>query len=173
VLTRRLVVAAVLCLGSWVALARESAQESEFVGAAHCGQCHPAEYDAWRKTTHARALDRLAPEERKNPRCRACHTTAPDEPDGALGGVQCEACHGRGRYYAARLVMRDPELRAALYWERGGPETCARCHDDNSPAIRPFEYQEKLRVIWHGAGPAVTTPTHADAGPAPATQPSP
>ncbi|MEW5854554.1 MAG: cytochrome c family protein [Myxococcota bacterium] len=152
-----------MTLAGVMAGGRESAEESEYVGAAQCSQCHQAEYEAWQKSAHARALERLSEAERKDPRCRQCHTTAPDENDPALAGVQCEACHGRGRYYSARWIMKDPELRQTLYMERGNAETCARCHNDTAPSIRPFDYATKMQLIRHGpvADGGVATP---DAG---------
>ncbi|MBI5496932.1 MAG: cytochrome c family protein [Deltaproteobacteria bacterium] len=138
------------------AAAREGVQESEYVGAAHCAGCHPAEYDAWKASPHARALEGLSATEQKDARCRQCHTTSPDDADPALAGVQCEACHGRGRYYSARWVMKDPELRGALFYERGKADTCKRCHNDMSPSLTPFEFDKKMALIRHG--PPVGTP---------------
>lgn len=137
-----------------VAWGREGTQESEFVGAAHCAGCHPAEYESWRQGPHARAMQSLSSSEQQDPRCRQCHTTSPDDQDPALAGVQCEACHGRGRYYSPRWVMRDPELRTALFFERGGADTCRRCHNDLSPSIQAFDYEKKLPLIRHGPAPA-------------------
>lgn len=151
------------CLGVGFLLAPlarggESAQESEFVGAAQCAGCHAAEYEAWKLSPHARALDNLAAAEQKDARCRQCHTTSPDDVDPALGGVQCEACHGRGRYYSAKGVMKDPELRAALFYERGGAQTCLRCHTEQSPSIQPFDFEKKMALIRHGPVKEATPP---------------
>lgn len=129
---------------------RESAEESEYVGAAQCASCHPNEYASWQRSAHARALESLTPSEQKDARCRACHTTAPDETDTALSGVQCEACHGRGRFYSPRWIMKDPELRTAMFLERGNAETCKRCHTDQAPNIRPFDFHQKMQLIRHG-----------------------
>lgn len=137
-----------------MASGRESAEESDYVGVARCAQCHPAEAAAWQGSAHAQALERLSETERKDPRCRQCHTTSPDENDPNLAGVQCEACHGRGRHYATRWVMKDPELRAALYFEMGNAQTCARCHNEMSPNIRPFDFAVKMPLIRHPALPA-------------------
>jgi hypothetical protein len=128
----------------------ESAEESEHVGAAQCGACHQAEYEAWKASPHARALEKLGAAEQKDARCRQCHTTTPEESDPALAGVQCEACHGRGRYYSPRWIMKDAELRARLFFEKGGPQTCARCHNETTPSLRPFSYEEGMRALNHG-----------------------
>jgi hypothetical protein len=132
---------------------KESAEESEYVGAAHCAQCHANEYAQWKQGPHARALEVLSDAERANPQCRQCHTTTPEDTDPALAGVQCEACHGRGRYYSTRWVMRDPELRQAMFFDRGGPGTCGRCHNDLAPNIEPFDYEKKMALIRHGPTP--------------------
>jgi len=79
--------------------------------------------------------------------------TAPEENDAALAGVQCESCHGRGKFYTPRYVMKDPQLRQVLYFEQGNAETCARCHNDLSPNLTPFVYEEKLKRIYHGPPP--------------------
>ena len=64
--------------------------------------------------------------------CFRCHTTGPDEGNGALAepGVQCEACHGMGKLHAqspsANNIVRDHSALA-----------CATCHsrDPNETRI--------------------------------------
>jgi hypothetical protein len=73
----------------------------------------------------------------------------PVDPDPALAGVQCEACHGAGRYYAKDNVMRDVELRSKLLFEVPDEKTCLRCHTDNASSLRPFSYAEALEKIRH------------------------
>ena len=46
--------------------------------------------------------------------------------------------------------MKDAELRARLYFEKAGPQTCARCHNETTPSLRPFTYEEGMRLLRHG-----------------------
>jgi hypothetical protein len=116
------------------------------VGPETCKACHPAAYDAWRATPHARARESLPERSRGDARCLSCH--APDLEDG-ISGVSCEACHGPGRAYAARYVMRDPELARAVGLLEPGERTCAGCHTDSTPSLVKFEYERKLPLIRH------------------------
>jgi hypothetical protein len=116
------------------------------VGAETCKACHPAAYDAWRASPHARARESLPERSRNDKRCLSCH--APDVEDG-LAGVSCESCHGPGRLYAARYVMRDPELARAVGLADPGERACAGCHTESTPSLVRFEYVRKLPLIRH------------------------
>jgi hypothetical protein len=116
------------------------------VGAETCKACHPAAYEAWRASPHARARESLPERDRNDRRCLTCH--APDLADG-LAGVSCEACHGPGRLYSARHVMRDPELARALGLVDPGERTCAACHTESTPSLVRFDYGRKLPLIRH------------------------
>jgi cytochrome c554/c'-like protein len=121
------------------------------VGPETCRACHPSAYEAWRATPHARALESLPERSRKDARCLSCH--APDLDDG-LAGVSCEGCHGGGRIYAARYVMRDPELARAVGLLVPGEKRCLACHTDSTPSLEKFDYVRKLPLIAHGREPA-------------------
>jgi formate-dependent nitrite reductase cytochrome c552 subunit len=116
------------------------------VGAEICKACHPAAYEAWRASPHARARESLPERSRSDKRCLSCH--APDVEDG-LVGVSCESCHGPGRLYAARHVMRDPELARAVGLADPGERACAGCHTESTPSLVRFEYARKLPLIRH------------------------
>jgi hypothetical protein len=123
-----------------------AAAAADRVGAETCKACHPAAYEAWRASPHARARESLPERSRSDKRCLSCH--APDAEEG-LAGVSCEACHGPGRLYAARYVMRDPELARALGLVEPGERVCAGCHTDSTPSLVRFEYSRKLPLIRH------------------------
>jgi formate-dependent nitrite reductase cytochrome c552 subunit len=123
-----------------------AALPADKVGAETCKACHPAAYEAWRGSPHARARESLPERTRNDKRCLSCH--APDAEDG-LSGVSCESCHGPGRLYAARYVMRDPELSRALGLADVGERTCAGCHTESTPSLVRFEYGRKLPLIRH------------------------
>jgi len=118
---------------------------AEPIGAETCKACHPAAYEAWLESAHARAQANLSERSRADARCTACHA-----PEPALAGVSCEACHGNGQLYARRYVMRDRELARALGLLEVGEKTCARCHDESSPSLTRFDYARKVPLVQHG-----------------------
>ncbi|MBU0552239.1 cytochrome c family protein [Myxococcota bacterium] len=130
-------------------LASTAALATEFVGARQCKGCHEAHYQRWRASPHARASEALSEVQRRDPRCGACHATAPEE---GLYGVQCEACHGPGRYTWPSYIKRDRRLAAALGFRRGDePDLCARCHTSDH-ARRPLDPQARASIC-SGAPP--------------------
>jgi formate-dependent nitrite reductase cytochrome c552 subunit len=130
---------------TWLALA--PARAAEPVGAETCKVCHPAAYEIWRESAHARAWLVLPERSRNDVRCTACHA-----PEGATAqaGVSCETCHGNGQLYSPPFVMRDRELARALGLLDAGEKTCLRCHDDSSPSLTRFDYSRKLPLVEHG-----------------------
>lgn len=141
------------------ALAPALALAGDLVGPETCKACHPAAYAAWREGPHARALESLPERSRADGRCLSCHAPAAEA---GLSGVGCEACHGPGRLYAARHVMRDPELARALGLVIPGEKGCLACHGESTPSLRRFDFSRKVQLIWHGE------PRPAQATPAPA-----
>lgn len=123
--------------------------QHDFVGAERCRSCHQEEFKLWAQGPHARAMDSLSERERQDARCKQCHTMVSDDPDPSLAGVQCETCHGAGRWYSESWVMRDRELREKLFLVTPDEKTCTRCHTESSPSLRPFVYEEKLEKIRH------------------------
>ncbi len=90
-----------------------------------CGQCHPANLEAWSHTPHAVALVdpnfQVQLEQASEPGdCLACHTTGydPAAQRYALAGVTCEACHlpYQPGHSAESMAISAPEL------------LCGRCH---------------------------------------------
>lgn len=147
------------------------AAAADVVGPESCKACHPAAYDAWRDTPHARALQSLPEKSRKDPRCLACH--APDL-DAGVEGVTCESCHGPGSVYEASYVMRDPELARATGLQDPGEKTCLACHTGSTPSLETFRYADKLQLIRHwddGAGGAAP-PARPAGGPNPPAPPA-
>lgn len=78
-----------------------------------CGECHWAEHESWRRTSHATGYDTMHRREsaeriidnlglhlvKRDSPCLACHYT-PQQRDGqlrAVAGVSCESCHGAAR----------------------------------------------------------------------------
>jgi hypothetical protein len=147
------------------------ASQGDFVGPEKCGTCHEPEYDAWKKSKHARAtqtLVELDPPRQFDPECIACHVTGwhpqaffPYE-SGYLGlqstpklaGVGCENCHGPGGAHAAAEAgadkARQQAQQAAIRLTQGEAKrlVCVRCHDvTNSP---DFEFEAYWPDVAHG-----------------------
>jgi len=118
------------------------------VGAQACRACHSRIYHLWLKGPHAAATQRLDPAAQRDPRCTGCHGSS-ERPE--LAGVQCEACHGQGRNYAADIVMRDRALARAAGLSAIDEATCLRCHRPGAPG-QPFVYAAALRRLSHGGG---------------------
>src|SRR3954471_1769318 len=97
-----------LKLGLALVLIAPAALAADFLGPESCKACHPAAYQAWQTSKHARALQVLSPAQQKDARCLSCH--APDQQDQHVPNVTCETCHGGGQYYSANYVMKDSEL---------------------------------------------------------------
>src|SRR5690349_12667461 len=122
------------------ALAQESArvQAPGYAWADSCRGCHQDIYDAWAKTKHASALDRLSNADQEK-ECIGCHVTGPKARVGdgkkvLNRGVQCEACHGAAAAHAA-----DPTMKAGLV-KTPLSGTCEECHSDKSPKFKGFWY---------------------------------
>ena len=138
-------------VASLLALAPVAATAQGYIGAETCKVCHPAAYESWRDGPHARALDRLPEQSQKDPRCTSCHAPALEQ---GARGVTCETCHGPGRVYSPAYVMRDRELARAVGLLDPGERTCAACHTESTPSLKPFQYVEKLPLIQHWAAAA-------------------
>jgi hypothetical protein len=121
----------------------------DLIGAERCGACHPREYQDWQKSGHALAFARLSKVQQRDSTCRSCHTMDPSSDDPQLAGVQCESCHGSGRMYAPRHVMRDKELAKLLGLTAVTEETCAPCHSKDTPSVRAFVFAEKVELVKH------------------------
>ena len=144
---RRVIVILALLFGlavAWAVLA--TGEISEFVGADRCASCHPSAAKAWQDTAHARSHKGLDKKQSSDPRCTQCHGVVDEQ----RGGVQCENCHGAGRTYARRCVMKDKVLNRLVGLEEPSEVSCKRCHTDNNPSIRPFDFDGKWAVIRHG-----------------------
>ena len=109
-----------------------------------CKSCHDKEYDAWAKTKHATALDRLSGADQEK-ECIGCHVTGPKTrvSDGKKvlnRGVQCEACHG-----AAAAHVADPTVKTGLV-KVPGEALCGGCHSDKGPHFKGFFYSAMINL---------------------------
>jgi hypothetical protein len=122
------------------------AGDNEYIGAAKCKMCHKVSYASWAETPHAKAFDKLKPEEQSKAECLKCHATG----DSAeLPGVQCEACHGAGGGYKSMKVMKDPEAARAAGLLIPDEAFCRKCHE-GAPHDQPaFDYAEAVKTGLH------------------------
>lgn len=116
----------------------------EYVGADKCKICHKKDgiHPSWLETKHAKAWDALKPEEQKNDKCVACHSTGTTAKGVLLEGVQCEACHGPGADYKKKSIMEDKEKAIANGLLIPDEKTCLKCHNENVP--EQFRAKEKF-----------------------------
>lgn len=154
------------------------ATDFEFVGVKKCKLCHRAEksgaqYKVWEDSQHAKAYETLGTEAAKKvaaeqdiddpqsaPACLKCHVTAfpvMDDLENARitleEGVSCETCHGAGSEYWKKKTMEQVfsgEIEASsVGLITPDKETCVRCHNDESPTFKGFEFEEAWAQIAH------------------------
>lgn len=126
------------------------AQEN-YVGAQRCKTCHEFEFQVWQSSGHASSLQSLSESQQKDPKCNTCHTMLSGSEKKEFLGVQCERCHGPGKYYHQRFVMKDKELARAVGLLEVKQEHCAQCHNESAPNLRPFDYAAMWAKIDHSA----------------------
>jgi hypothetical protein len=150
-----LVVASLVAISFWLLplspkdVRADGVASHDYVGAETCRSCHVEEYNIWAAGPHAKALTVLSESERQDRRCLQCHTMVTDDLGAGLVGIQCETCHGAGRYYSSEHVMRDSDLRSRLLYVEPNEKTCVACHTEDSPSMKPFSYPEMLKRIQH------------------------
>ena len=151
--------------------------DHEIIGAPKCKTCHKAktgdQWKIWTESAHARAFETLASENagkiaadsglgdpQQEETCLKCHATKAflgadvvvNEKAKYLDseGIGCEACHGPGSDYKSKKVMVDPEAaRAAGMVSVREAHTCARCHNEDSPTFKGFDFEERWAEIAH------------------------
>ncbi|MCS7225262.1 MAG: cytochrome c family protein [Armatimonadetes bacterium] len=126
------------------------ALKKDYVTPEFCGSCHQAEYNQWKETAHAHAIETLEKQGRLDKQCLTCHSLE-FRLRGVITekknrGVECADCHTN---------LMDP-AQARLHGQRPGersstpaisPAVCIRCHDrQNSPN---FNYTTALPKVSH------------------------
>jgi hypothetical protein len=154
-----LVQVAVFVLGC--SLADGVLSEAQYEGRKKCSSCHRSQYQSWRDTAHARALESLRPGVKPQAKRRAkldpdkdysadrdcvgCHVTGfgseggydAQDPSQYLVGVGCESCHGPGSEY--RLVHR----KSGQTFERSGKATPRQILAD---AGQEYRFEERCNA---------------------------
>ncbi len=149
----------------------------KYEGVKICGMCHKKEdvgqqLKIWQNSNHAQAYktlqtekaDKIAKEKGfstkavETPECLKCHTSGYAADASLLGkrfniedGVQCETCHGPGSDYKSKKVMQDEKLaisKGLLLYENP-EELCVKCHNEESPVFKGFNFKESWAKIKH------------------------
>jgi cytochrome c5 len=130
-----LIIIATFLATSVLAADSTAVKQRQYVGAKKCMMCHKKDntYPSWLETKHAKAWESLKPEDQKNEKCVACHSTGKDAAGELLPGVQCEACHGPGADYMKMSVMKDKKLAIENGLLIPDEKTCKKCHNENVP----------------------------------------
>lgn len=137
-----------------------SAQDFKYIGAAKCKMCHNKpekgeQYNKWAAGPHANALKALTGENAKNPKCLKCHSTAAAVDPSLIAtltaeeGVSCESCHGPGSAYKTITVMKDRTQSAANGLILPDEAVCRKCHNEESPEFKGFNFAEYYAKIAH------------------------
>jgi len=155
----------------------EAVAGHELVGAPSCKMCHKAktgdQWKIWTESAHASAFETLASEEakkiaadkglgdpQKEEACLKCHTThaflgkdtvvATKNKYKDSEGVGCEACHGPGSDYKKKKIMVDSEAAKAAGLLMVKEEAhCAKCHNEESPTFKGFDFAKRWEQIKH------------------------
>jgi hypothetical protein len=158
----------------WNGPATAETGEHMYVGVDACKLCHKQEkkgdqYGSWQKSKHSQAYTTLASEEAKkiaeargignpqeSPECLKCHVTGYgldesmyDKKYSMEDGVGCESCHGPGKDYKNIKIMKDLEQAKANGLIIPTEEVCRKCHNEESPTYKPFNYEERYKEIAH------------------------
>jgi hypothetical protein len=144
------------------------AQDHDYIGATKCKMCHNkaakgTQYNIWKSGPHAGAFAKLASEEAKkysdNPqtdaKCLKCHSTYHSASADLMytikaeEGVSCESCHGPGGDYKSNTVMKDKAKSLAAGMTEPTEAVCKKCHNEESPTFKGFNYDEYKAKIAH------------------------
>ncbi|MBN1633826.1 MAG: cytochrome C554 [Ignavibacteria bacterium] len=150
----------------------------KYVGVTKCvGACHKTEsqgrqFEIWKNSEHANAWETLGTEEADKiarekgfnppatdvPECVRCHVLGkiinPEELRNTFDkteGVQCESCHGPGSDYMKMSIMKDSpkSIENGLLVYEHYEELCIKCHNEESPTFKGFEFDSYWSKISH------------------------
>lgn len=142
----------------WISFA--SAEDFKYIGAAKCKMCHNKadkgeQYNKWASSVHAKAMASLKGDEAKDPKCLKCHSTAAGADQALVAtitvaeGVSCESCHGPGSAYKVATIMKDQKASLAKGLILPDEKVCKKCHNEQSPHYKGFNYKEYVAKIAH------------------------
>lgn len=142
-----LLIAIGFCISTLALLVPGPIQKNSYMGASYCGSCHAKEYTSWLNSPHAQAFSHLPKESIHDQACLNCHATAVfDSNTDILPGVQCEACHGPGQYYAKLHIKKDVVLSKLLFMQKPNEDSCRRCH---AKTEKLWSFKQGMEKIDH------------------------
>ncbi len=122
---------------------------SSVVPVTSCLPCHQRSVAAWRRHSHARAVETLAHAGREVAECLRCHDErfrreGQRSPQGGDRGVECTSCHGELSAHLADVQS----------WPKRPTEaTCRSCHNsEHSPRYQADRYRQAVRAVCAGGG---------------------
>jgi hypothetical protein len=142
----------------------------------HKGVKKGKQYEIWKESKHAKAYEALKSEKAAQiakekglkvpayeaPECLKCHVTGYGLSAEFFGkkfrmedGVQCEACHGPGSDYRKMKIMKDRAksiengLNPILVSDGTAEKHCRKCHNEESPTFKEFNFKEMWSKIAH------------------------
>lgn len=136
------------------------AQTAKYIGAVKCKMCHNKpdkgeQYNKWEAGPHAKAMDALKGDEKNDPKCLKCHSTAAAVDQSLIAtikveeGVSCESCHGPGSIYKSASIMKNQKLALSKGMTLPTEEVCRKCHNEKSPTFKGFNFAEYSAKIAH------------------------
>lgn len=157
--------------------ANSKSSDHKYVGTKLCAMCHKSEaagkqFVIWEGSKHAQAFktlttadaDKIAKEKgfltkaAETEACLKCHVTGYNVDASLLtdkfnisDGVQCETCHGPGSEYKTKKIMEDKKLAIenGLKIYDNIEELCVKCHNEESPSFKGFNFKEMWAKIEH------------------------
>ena len=151
----------------------EDAQH-EFVGVQKCALCHKKpeqgeQFKIWSESKHAKAFETLGTQAakdigkkmgiddpQKSGKCLKCHSTAYGNTENKVTeavpveeGISCESCHGAGKDFMKKSVMEDKDAAKEAGLVIPNETTCKKCHNEESPNFKPFNFKESYEKIKH------------------------
>jgi len=113
------------------------------------------QFKKWTEGPHSKAMASLQGDEAKDPKCLKCHATTGHADAGLIltlkvdDGVSCESCHGPGSVYKKKSIMESREESMAAGLILPTEEVCIKCHNDESPHFKGFDFAEYSAKIAH------------------------
>lgn len=143
--------------------------DKPYYSASACRTCHMKQYDDWKATRHAHAINTLSSQGRATPECLPCHSEqfrrvkTVTLPGDGIGGVECASCH-------MQALPHGAERRNVTAKTKVDPSTCLVCHTrDRSPKYEEKSYFAKVAHI--GAEVAKTSSNGRVTPPSPPSPP--
>ncbi|SDX02905.1 cytochrome c-550 CycA [Nitrosomonas communis] len=156
-----------------------AASDAPFEGRTKCSNCHKSQAKSWKDTAHAKAMESLKPNTKKEAKvkakldpekdytqdkdCVGCHVDgfgktggySIDAPKKPLTGVGCESCHGPGKNY------RGDHRKAGQAFEKSNKTTPRKTLADKG---QDFAFEESCNAChlnyegspWKEAKPPYT-----------------